>query len=252
MADPVWLADVLRAAGLDVEVYPGALDRGHGDFREIWGVIVHHTGDQSGKADNPGAIANHPDLGLASQLHLNRAGRYTVCGVGIAWHAGKGSWDGLPKDNANAVTIGIEAENSGTEGWSPAQYRAYVEGVAAILRKLGKDSNHVIGHKEWAGPAQGKWDPGLMDMDEFRRDVQAVLDRKPGGNSVDPAEKCARLLGVLVDQLCGPGTAQAVLDGKPGGFKGWPQNGDRTFNDTIAAAVAVSGVPGAYDVKAKK
>lgn len=190
MADPTWLPDVLRAAGLKCDIYPGAMDRGHGDFGDIWGVIIHHTGDVSGKADNPGAIANHPDLGLASQLHLNRAGRFTLCGVGIAWHAGQGSWPGLPTNDANRVTIGIEAENSGKEGWTPAQYNAYTTGVAAILRKLGKDSSHVIGHKEWAGPAQGKWDPGLIDMATFRRDVQRVLDGPStptvsGGPAVD-------------------------------------------------------------------
>lgn len=175
MSDPVWLPDVLRAAGLKCDIYPGAMDRGHGDFGVIWGVIIHHTGASG--APGPGPIANHPELGLASQLHLDRSGKYTLCGVGIAWHAGQGSWPGLPTNDANSVTIGIEAENNGTEGWTDAQYRAYVQGVAAILRKLGQSSSHVIGHKEWAGPAQGKWDPGLIDMAKFRADVQTILDK---------------------------------------------------------------------------
>jgi hypothetical protein len=199
MADPTWLPEVLRAAGLACDIYPGAVDRGHGDFGDIWGVIIHHTGDQSGRADNPGAIANHPTLGLASQLHLNRAGRYTLCGVGIAWHAGEGSWNGLPTNDANRVTIGIEAENSGTEGWTPSQYNAYVKGVAAILKKLGKDSSHVIGHKEWAGPAQGKWDPGLIDMPTFRRDVQKLLDGTPVPQPTGPGGAAVDTLKSLVD-----------------------------------------------------
>src|SRR5690606_9132654 len=33
----------------------------------------------------------------------------------------------------------------------------------------------VIGHKEWAGAAQGKWDPGGMDMNKFRADVQKAI-----------------------------------------------------------------------------
>ncbi|SDT84708.1 hypothetical protein SAMN04488548_13125 [Gordonia westfalica] len=44
MADPVWLPDVLRAEGLKVDIYPGAFERGHGDFGTIWGPFMHHTG----------------------------------------------------------------------------------------------------------------------------------------------------------------------------------------------------------------
>lgn len=174
--DPVWLPDVLRADGLTCDVYVGALDRGHGDFGGIWGVIAHHTGSNP-PSNNPGYIAKHPTLGLASQLHLARDGKFTLCGVGIAWHAGQGSWPGIAKNNANAVTIGIEAENNGSEGWSAPQYDAYVRGVAAILWRLGHGSDHVIGHKEW-GAIQGKWDPGGIDMNAFRRDVEARLKAK--------------------------------------------------------------------------
>ncbi|NDK91029.1 hypothetical protein GYA93_15765 [Gordonia desulfuricans] len=170
MADPTWLPDVLRAAGLTCDIYPGAMDRGHGDFGSIWGVIAHHTGSNGATA---GSIANHPDLGLASQLHLGRDGKYTLCGVGIAWHAGSGSWPGISTNNANQVTIGIEAANDGTSGWPAAQYRSYVRGVAAILNKLGLPSSRVIGHKEWAA-IQGKWDPGGINMDTFRSDVARV------------------------------------------------------------------------------
>lgn len=181
--DPVWLADVLRAAGLQCDVYPGAMQRGHGDFGVIWGVMAHHTGAPATSTPGPGAIANHPVLGLASQLYLGRDGRYVLVGVGIAWHAGSGTYPGIAPGNANAVTIGIEAENSGTEGWSTAQYSAYVTGVAAILNKLGRDSSRVIGHKEWAGAAQGKWDPGGIDMAEFRRDVAAEQQRLRDGGA---------------------------------------------------------------------
>lgn len=175
MADPTWMPDVLRAAGLKCDIYSGAMNRGHGDFGNIWGVVVHHTGASG--SPGPGAIANHPTLGLASQLHLDRNGKYTLCGVGIAWHAGPGSWPGIQTNNANQVTIGIEAENNGTEGWSNAQYNAYVTGVAAILNKLNLPSSRVIAHKEW-GAIQGKWDPGGINMNKFREDVgkkQAAL-----------------------------------------------------------------------------
>jgi hypothetical protein len=175
MSDPLWLADVLRAAGLQVVEYPGWRDRGHGDFGNIWGVVMHHTGSNP-PSNCPQCIAEHPELGLASQLHLSRGGVYTVLGAGIAWHAGAGSYPGIAKDNANQVTIGIEAENNGTEGWGDAQYDAYMIGVAAILNHIEQPYTHAIGHKEWAGASQGKWDPGGMDMNIARSAIRSYME----------------------------------------------------------------------------
>ncbi len=274
MADPIWLPDVLRAAGLTVHEYPGWRDRGHGDFGTIWGVVCHHTGSFG---ETPRGIAEHPSLGLASQLYLGRDGAYTVCGAGIAWHAGAGSWPGITNGNANQVTIGIEAANDGggspgkphRASWSDAQYDAYVRGVAAILRHLRLPASRAIAHREWAGPAQGKWDPGAIDMDIFRRDVQALIDRKPaptqGGSAMsdgwgDPivnlqGDKVSRedLLkyvdlhaGQILDQLGGLGTSRGA------DFPGWPQLGGRTIVDMLAAIGEKLGVPGARDPKRGK
>jgi len=179
--DPVWLADVLRTEGLTVVEMPGWRDRGHGDFSDIRGIMVHHTGSNNASAES---IAYHPTLGLASQLHLARNGVWTVCGAGIAWHAGQGGgipW--LPNNDANRYTIGIEAANDGgvTPGkphrssWPDVQYDSYTRGCAAIARKLGHNQDRVIAHKEWAGKTQGKWDPGAIDMNIFRADVAARI-----------------------------------------------------------------------------
>lgn len=184
MSDPVWLTKVLRAAGLVVHEFPGAYERGHGDVGEIWGVIAHHTGSFG---ETPRGIAQHPSLGLCSQLYLSRDGEFTLCGVGIAYHAGTGSWPGIPANDANSRTIGIEAANDGGgspgkphhKPWSDKQYSAYVTGVAAILNHLGLSASRVIGHKEWAA-IQGKWDPGGINMDVYRRDVAAEQRRLKG------------------------------------------------------------------------
>lgn len=217
MSDPVWLPDVLRAAGLQCDIFPGAFDRGHGDFGNIWGVVCHHTGSFG---ETPNGIANHPSLGLASQLFLDRNGKYTLCGVGVAWHAGSGSWPGIPTNAANQYTIGIEAQNDGGGSpgkphhtpWSDAQYNAYVRGVAAILNKLQQPESHAIGHKDWAGPAQGKWDPGGIDMNIFRGDVGGVLRAgmappPPPVNLIDQEYGVAQWLG---KRLSGE---QATADG---------------------------------------
>ena len=252
VGDPVWLADVLKAEGLECAIYDGAFDRGHGDFGVIWGVIAHHTGASGNPG--PGAIAKHPSLGLASQLHLDRGGKFTLCGVGIAWHAGAGAWPGIAKDNANAVTIGIEAENNGTEGWSPAQYGAYVRGVGAILRKLGHNADHAIGHKEWAGPAQGKWDPGGIDMNAFRRDIQAVIDRKtPTSSEEEPmsAAEVADLKKYIDDRITNPigsdvkDIRQQATGGRDAGeYPGWAQLGGRTVVDALAVIGEKLGIDG--------
>lgn len=177
--DPVWLADVVRAEGVKVAEAEGWLNRGHGDFGKIWGVIIHHTGGNSSPVSE---ISHHPSLGLCSQIHLAKDGTATMCGVGVAWHAGPGSYPGLPEDAANGVTIGIENVNlppqngAHRDGWSDVQYTAMFKTVAAILRRLGKDSSHVISHQDWGGRKQGKWDPGSINMDIFRDDVQKQID----------------------------------------------------------------------------
>jgi hypothetical protein len=248
MSDPVWIPEVLRAEGLTVREWPGWRDRGHGDFGNIWGVVAHHTGNNP-PSNNPGYIANHPILGLASQLHLSREGVYTVLGAGVAWHAGEGGYPGIPTNNANQVTIGIEAENNGTEGWSPDQYWSYYAGVAAILRHLGQPAGHVIGHKEWAGAAQGKWDPGSMDMNGFRADVARQITH--GGDTGMTRDEMKALvyecLEVYVgpigsdvkdirEQLCGAGSRDS------GEYAGWPQLGKNTSGSDRTAVDALGAI----------
>jgi hypothetical protein len=184
--DPIWLADVLRDAGLDVVEYPGWRDRGHGDFLDIRGVMVHHTGSDQATATS--IAVGRPDLpGPLSQLHLARSGTVTVVAAGVAWHAGAGMYPWLPTNMGNWHTIGIECANTGTSpraahrtNWPDAQYDALVGCCAAIARRLGQTAERIIGHKEYAGRAQGKWDPGAIDMDLLRRDIGREIDRDIG------------------------------------------------------------------------
>ena len=212
MGDPVWLADVLRNEGVATVEYGDWKNIGHGDFGGIWGVVAHHTGGNS----SAGAIQNHPSLGLCSQIFLNRAGVAYVVGAGIAWHAGNGSWPGIAANNANAVTIGIEAENNGTEGWSPAQYWAYVKCCAAICRRLGVRADRVIAHKEWAGASQGKWDPGGIDMNAFRRDIQNQIDggAKPPPPPVNQIDEMQKVAGFWLGERVTKGELTCGQDGK--------------------------------------
>ncbi|KUI28037.1 N-acetylmuramoyl-L-alanine amidase [Mycobacterium sp. IS-1742] len=161
--------------------HPGWLRRGHGDFRDIRGVMVHHTGSDTATA---ASIADgRPDLpGPLSQLHVARDGTVTAVAAGVAWHAGAGRYPWLPAGTGNRHTIGIECANSGTgpaaphrTNWPDAQYFALVRSCAVIMRCLGFGAARTIGHREYAGTAQGKWDPGAIDMDLLRADIQARI-----------------------------------------------------------------------------
>lgn len=181
----LWLPDVLRAAGLTVDVTSakGWETRGHGDFGRPLGIICHHTcGPRDGNLRDLGVLVNgRPDLaGPLCNLGLGRDGVYVVVAAGKAWHAGAGNWLGIKDGNTNM--IGIEAENIGTsdahgnplEPWSPVQVDAYKRGCAAILRHIGRDSSMCAGHKEYALPHGRKDDPNF-DMVAFRADVQKFI-----------------------------------------------------------------------------
>jgi len=180
--DPVWLAEVLRAQEpkLNVVELPDWMSYGHGDYGPIWGVMVHHTGNA--RADAMSIRNGRPDLrGPLSNLHIAQDGTVTIVAAGVCWHAGMGFYPGIPTDGGNQVLIGIECawprDTSITpatqtrERWPDAEIIAMRDTVAAILTKLGYGSDRVIAHREYAGRAQGKWDPGNLDMGWFRREV---------------------------------------------------------------------------------
>ena len=96
-----WLADVLRAAGLNVAEQPGWKERGRGDVGEIKGVICHHTaGPPTGNMPCLDVVTNgrtgaNALAGPLSQLCLGRDGTFYVVAAGRANHAGAGRcWAG--------------------------------------------------------------------------------------------------------------------------------------------------------------
>lgn len=179
--DPVWLEDVLRPVlGGRLKALPDWENYGHGDFGNIWGVMVHHTGNAA--ADAMSIRNGRPDLdGPLSNLHIAQDGTVTIVAAGVCWHAGAGSYPGIPTDGGNQVLIGIEcawprdtsitAATQTRERWPDAEIIAMRDTVAAILNRLKFASDRVIAHKEYAGARQGKWDPGNLDMAWFRREV---------------------------------------------------------------------------------
>lgn len=233
----IWLAKVLRDAGLKVAEQPGWETRGIGDIGPVKGVICHHTaGGRTGNMPSLGTIthgraasAGTPALpGPLSQLGLGRDGTFYVVAAGRANHAGKGKWEGLTTGNSNF--IGIEAENTGLANdrpWPDVQMDAYRRGVAAILGHIDAEAIMCCGHKEYALPPGRKPDPSF-DMDQFREGVKAILagegDIRPLIPAVDPTgrptlrrgatgtlvEAIQTKLAIKVDGDFGPRTEAAV------------------------------------------
>lgn len=181
-----WLYDVLRAElGTDrVKAIPGWETRGHGDFKDVRGVMNHHTGNDRETAQS---IANgRPDLaGPLSNWHTSKDGIVTVVAAGVCWHAGQGSYPWLPTNMGNWHLLGCEnawpfiRPDGGYDErwpWPRAQVIAMRDATAAVLGHLGYLQDRAIDHKEYAGRAQGKWDRGNMDPGWFRGEVRKDLD----------------------------------------------------------------------------
>lgn len=164
----IWLAEVLRAAGLQVIELDGWRGRGH-ELTTINGVVEHDTVTGTNWTDESVAHLlrdGRPDLaGPLAQLGLDRHGRYWLVADGKCNHNGFGLW-------ANQA-IGIEAFNDAHEPWPAEQVDALVRGTAAILQHLGLNEGHALGHKE-TDPKR-KQDPSNFDMAAFRRHVAALL-----------------------------------------------------------------------------
>lgn len=258
--DPVWLADVIRAYGVKVEELPGWKQWGNGDFGAIKGIIVHHTGHNTTSAQY---IARNPGLGnaLSSQIHLSRTGVATMCGVGIAYHAGRGTYFGWQTNNANWESIGIEAQSDGTSAWPAVEMDAYYKICAAILMKLGKraTTQSLISHWEYSRAAQSKWDPGagngmsgaVMDMDVFRAKVNWHIDNPPWKTApkkeelpVSAADKIIKFIKDFVGPIGSDAKdiRQQLTGGRDRGeYPGWAQLGkdakgkNLTLVDALAA-----------------
>lgn len=177
----LWMPEVLRKSGLKVEEVSGWQYRGHGDVKNIEGVLLHHTaGSSEGNMPSLDTVTRgRSDLkGPLCNLALGRDGTYYVVAAGKAWHAGRGSYMGIDHNDGNSHLIGIEAENTGylhgprAEPWPEVQMEAYKIGVQALLQYLHLPARNAIGHKEWA--PDRKTDP-TFDMQDFRKDIANVV-----------------------------------------------------------------------------
>jgi len=184
MAKTYGLVAHLQRWGLKVTEKDGWRDRGRPYAFNPRAVICHHTasGSQSGNFASESVVTyGRSDLpGPLCQFLLGRDGTVKIIAGGYANHAGYGGpRAGIPANQGNTYSYGIEAENNGLgEPWGKEQLNAYYRLCAALLAWMGtNDVSRVIGHKEWA-PGR-KIDPGGIDMAKFRANVRAALNQGP-------------------------------------------------------------------------
>ena len=200
---PANLPDLLRAEGLNVVEVDGWQTRGRpastGDFTPV-GVLWHHTGAYDGlnDAQSDRAYADwlfktgRTDLPAPlCQLSISAEGTVYVGAAGRANHAGKAKSSGtVAAGDGNRLYVGVECMNSGKQGWGRPQYDAMVTTGVVLARLLGTSVQTQRGHRETS--VTGKWDPGMLDMDKFRADIDAALDGpKPRQGLPSPRERMA-------------------------------------------------------------
>ncbi len=198
------LADVARTSGLRViELNDWEHNISAGGF-EPEGVLCHHTGSYDSLTDAENdldyarwlAFTGRSDLPPPlCNLTLSAECVVYVCSSGNANHAGKARAAGpMPAaSDGSALYVGIEAMNSGSQGWGSlgktasgeviTQGEAYARLCAALCRGYDWPASHVRAHRETS--ETGKWDPGLLDMDKHRDRTAYWINNHDEGLDMD-------------------------------------------------------------------
>lgn len=226
MARPMTNAETKAAMTkwrVPVKYYPGWDTRGRpGDFSDVHGVFIHHTGSDAGQSDDYLAFlfkTGRPAEGIPGPLCHSAAdmdGDLWIGAAGRANHAGKGSSSvlaavtnesykgftaelipGADNTDGNAHFYGCEVRYDGGQPMEPKQYNATVRWAAAICDHYGWSALSVIGHREWT---VRKNDPGHCPMWKFRSDVAALLKVGPSPKPV-PAKPVEDDMPYTPDQI---------------------------------------------------
>jgi hypothetical protein len=197
MSRPGWLVEAAEATGYPVVLVDNWQGRGYSDGFDPAVVVMHHTAGPTGGGDMPslGTVTyGRSDLpGPLCNYGLGRSGTIYVVADGKSNNAGSGSWGGF---DSNYDTIGIEAENDGSQPWPAAQVDAYDRLAAECIRRLERDSGDVCSHAEWAEPPGRKYDPHGFDMADHRAAVAELIE----GEIVTP-EDIDKIAAAVVKQL---------------------------------------------------
>lgn len=191
------LADVARRTGHPVTEVSGWKTRGHGPQPEVQGFVCHHTAGPPYGGDYPSLAVvrdGRPGLdGPLSQFGLGRSGRIYVIAAGRCWHNAPST---SPMHD-NSSSLGIEAENNGSQPWPEVQLDAYRRLCAELCREFGIPASRVKAHRE---VNTSKPDPHGISMTAFRAAVAAIIKGVPAKPAASWTEEIVQDL-----PLVGPG-----------------------------------------------
>jgi len=126
-------------------------NKGDGPFEGYLFTVLHHTG-----TNNVSSVLNHlttPGTDVSANYVITKAGHIyeLVPPLQRAWHAGAGSGFGIPANNMNAYSVGIELVNLG-DGKDPYP-ETQLTALQNLLNYLEENyaTTYLIDHKMWAG-----------------------------------------------------------------------------------------------------
>jgi len=196
-----WLADAIRATGVNVVEEPGWQTRSQYDYRHGYrpiGVMVHHTAPPV-----PYPVAK---LYRSCNLNVKQNGTVHVIAAGYEYDSGRGSSVVLaetragiaPKGDArarglidntdgNPYYIDIEVDHAGDGRPIPqVQYDALIRTIAAICEHQDWTVGHIIGHREWTKrKPDPRWLGDTNPMPAIRTAVAGFLAGEGLGNEGD-------------------------------------------------------------------
>jgi hypothetical protein len=188
------LADVARRTGHPVTEVTGWKSRGHGPQPEVQGIVCHHTAGPAGGGDYPSLRVvrdGRPGLdGPLSQFGLGRSGRIYVIAAGRCWHNAPST----STRHDNSSSLGIEAENNGSQAWPEVQLDAYRRLCAELCREFGLPASRVKAHRE---VNTSKPDPHHVDMNAFRAAVAALIKGGPSARPLSWTEETVKDLPIV-------------------------------------------------------
>jgi hypothetical protein len=183
----LWLADVIRDAGLTIRPFDGWETRGGDDFDPL-GVILHHTVTRDSMAAEDWLLAKRGNSTTPPPLanySTNRDGTVSIIAAGTANHGGKGSWNDV---YGNRFWFGDEMKNLGSgnpdsdyyEPWPQIQLESAYRAAAAVLTHLGATVDWLVTHERYADNPPGwpgrKNDPHSHDLELVQAIVQAIIE----------------------------------------------------------------------------
>ena len=128
-------------------------------------LILHYTGMESGVAAKARLCDPAAEVSAHWLVHENGAAENLVPEEKRAWHAGRGSWNGIT--DVNSASIGIEIVNGGhnvplPDGSLPpypdAQILAVIKLAKDIITRHDIQPRNIVGHSDIA--PERKEDPG--------------------------------------------------------------------------------------------